>query len=199
MMLFASDVLSRSPGAVVIFDVKSTTHLPRIVKERGGRPLMWKTGHSLIKAKMKEVGALLAGEMSGHIFFKERWFGFDDGLYAGARLLEVLSRDTRPPSSVFADLPDAVNTPEIRVDLPEGENYRLMQTLVHTRFAAAEVNTIDGLRADFEDGWGLVRASNSMPALVLRFEARTPQALRRIQDEFRRALLEASPTLKLPF
>ncbi|CAK0765012.1 phosphomannomutase / phosphoglucomutase [Gammaproteobacteria bacterium] len=201
MMLFAEDLLSRNPGATVVFDVKSSAHLPRIIKQQGGRPVMWKTGHSLIKAKMKEVGALFAGEMSGHLFFKERWFGFDDGLYAGARLLELLSSNERPPNNVFADLPDAVSTPELRVDLPEGESNRLMKSLAlaRTRLTGAEITNIDGLRADFEEGWGLVRASNTTPSLVFRFEARTPQGLRRIQDEFRRMLLEAGPGLKLPF
>ena len=201
MMLFAGDLLSRNPGATVVFDVKSSTHLPRVITKYGGHPLMWKTGHSLIKAKMKEVGALLGGEMSGHIFFKERWFGFDDGLYAGARLLELLSRNEHSPTDVFAGLPDAVSTPELRLYLPEGESDRLMKALAltRTRLTGAKITSIDGLRADFEEGWGLVRASNTAPSLVFRFEARTPQVLRRIQDEFRRILLEVGPGLKLPF
>lgn len=201
MLLFSADLLSRNPGATIIFDVKCTAHLPRVIKKHGGQPLMWKTGHSLIKAKMKEVGSLLAGEMSGHIFFKERWFGFDDGIYAGARLLELLSHDLRTPSNVFADLPDAVSTAELRVDLPEGENNRLMKSLAlaRTRITGCEITYIDGLRADFEKGWGLVRASNTTPSLVFRFEATTQKDLRNIQDEFRRMLLEVGPGLKLPF
>ncbi|CAK0778733.1 phosphomannomutase / phosphoglucomutase [Gammaproteobacteria bacterium] len=202
MMLFAGDFLPRNPGATVVFDVKSSPHLPRTIKKYGGRPLMWKTGHSLIKAKMKEAGALLGGEMSGHIFFKERWFGFDDGLYAGARLLELLSHHEHPPTDVFAKLPDAaISTPELRLDLPEGESNRLMKALAltRTRITGAEITNIDGLRADFEEGWGLVRASNTTPSLVFRFEASTPQTLRRVQDEFRRILLEVGPGLKLPF
>ncbi len=201
MMLFARDLLPQHPGATIVFDVKSSAHLAEVIKKHGGRPLMWKTGHSLIKAKMKEVDAIFAGEMSGHLFFKERWFGFDDGLYAGARLLELLSRDERSPSSVFATLPSGIHTPELRLDLPKGENERIMDAIDKTRarLSGATVTRMDGLRADFEEGWGLVRASNTTPSLVFRFEARTPQALRRIQDEFRHILLEAGPGLKLPF
>ncbi|CAK0773914.1 phosphomannomutase / phosphoglucomutase [Gammaproteobacteria bacterium] len=201
MMLFAEDVLSRNPGSTVVFDVKSSSHLARIIKKHGGRPLMWKTGYSLIRAKMKEVGALLAGEINGHYFFKERWFGFDDGLYAGARLLELVSHDQRAPGSLFADLPDTVTTPELRLDLPEGESKRLMKSLAvaRTRISGAEITHVDGLRADFEEGWGLVRSSSATPSLIFRFEANNPRILRRIQDEFRRILLEVGPGLKLPF
>ncbi|MDE2089730.1 MAG: phosphomannomutase/phosphoglucomutase [Gammaproteobacteria bacterium] len=200
LMLFAMDVLSRNPGAEIIYDVKSSRNLARVVSETGGRPLMWKTGHSLIKAKMKETGALLAGEMSGHVFFKERWYGFDDGLYAAARLLEILSSDPRTSSQVFASLPDSVNTPELTVAMAEGEQYRFMQRLLSSaRFEGAKLSTIDGLRADFEHGWGLVRASNTTPSLVLRFEADDPESLRRIQDEFRRQMQAVDAKLQLPF
>jgi phosphomannomutase/phosphoglucomutase len=161
---------------------------------------MWKTGHSFMKARMKETGALLAGEMSGHIFFKERWFGFDDALYAAARLLEVLSNDHRNSSRVFAALPGGVSTPELNLPLAEGAPQRFMDGfLANAQFADAEVTTIDGLRADFPDGWGLVRASNTTPCLVLRFEADDQEALMRIQDQFRQAMLATDPGLTLPF
>jgi phosphomannomutase/phosphoglucomutase len=200
LMLLAIDVLGRNPGATIIYDVKCSRHLERIITEHGGQPLMWKTGHSLIKAKIKESGALLAGEMSGHIFFKERWFGFDDALYAAARLLEILGNDYRTSSTVFADLPDSVNTPELNVSMGEGEPQRYMERLLGVaRFEGARITTIDGLRADFADGWGLVRASNTTPVLVLRFEADDQDALQRIQGEFRRVMLQVAPNLSLPF
>ena len=200
MMLYAKDVLSRNPGAEIIFDIKCSTHLARVIREAGGQPLMWKTGHSLVKAKMKETGAPLAGEMSGHIFFKERWYGFDDALYTAARLLEILARDTRSSSEVFAELPNAISTPELKIELQEGEQLPfVVRLLEHAKFPGAEITTIDGLRADFKDGWGLVRASNTTPSLVLRFEADTTAAMQRIQDQFRIILLELDPKLKLPF
>ncbi len=200
LMLFAMDVLSRHPGSDIIFDVKCSRHLERIITENGGRPLMWKTGHSLIKAKIKETGAQLAGEMSGHIFFRERWFGFDDALYAAARLLEILSADSRTTKSVFAALPDSINTPELNVRMNDREHFRFMQRLLTSaRFDGARLSTIDGLRADFKDGWGLVRASNTTPSLVLRFEADNQQALERIENQFRRLMLELEPNLTLPF
>ncbi|ROR34478.1 phosphomannomutase/phosphoglucomutase [Inmirania thermothiophila] len=200
LMLFAVDLLRRQPGAAVIYDVKCSRHLRRVIAEHGGQPMMWKTGHSLIKAAMRKTGALLAGEMSGHFFFKERWFGFDDGLYAAARLLEVLAADARSPEEVFAALPDSVTTPELRVDLAEGEQYAFIDRLLaEASFPEAEVSTIDGLRADFPDGFGLVRASNTTPCLVLRFEGDSPQALRRIQETFRKAILAVRPDLELPF
>ena len=200
LMLLAMDVLSRNPGGDIIYDVKCSRHLDRIIREHGGRPLMWKTGHSLIKAKMRETGALLAGEMSGHTFFKERWFGFDDGLYTAARLLEILSNDPRSTHKVFAALPDSVNTPELNVRMAEGEHHRFMVRLLEqAHFDKARISTIDGLRADFEDGWGLVRASNTTPCLVLRFEADDEKSLQRIQEQFRSLLLGLEPGLKLPF
>ena len=200
LMLFAADVLSRNPGGEIIFDVKCTRNLAPWIRAHGGKATMWKTGHSLIKAKMKASGALLAGEMSGHVFFKERWYGFDDGMYAGARLLEYLSGQPAV-SAVFERLPDSVNTPELQVKLKEGENYALVEKLQKSaRFPdAREVVTIDGLRVEYEDGFGLARSSNTTPVLVLRFEADNDAALKRIQEDFRRVLLEARPDAKLPF
>ena len=200
MMLFAMDVLSRNPGAQIIYDVKCSRHLAGIISEHGGEPLMWCTGHSLVKAKMKETGALLAGEMSGHIFFKERWYGFDDALYSAARLLEILANDHRSSSEVFAELPDSINTPELNVAMAEGEPAAFMEKLLNSaHFEGAQVATIDGLRAEFDHGWGLVRASNTTPCLVLRFEADDELALHRIQEEFRRVMLQVNPELALPF
>ncbi|WP_031434753.1 phosphomannomutase/phosphoglucomutase [Methylomarinum vadi] len=200
MMLFAKDVLASKPATEVIFDVKCSRHLGDQIIKYGGRPLMWKTGHSLIKAKLKETGASLAGEMSGHIFFNDRWFGFDDGLYAAARVIEILSADTRSSSEVFASLPDSVNTPEITIAMPEGENIRFVEQLSSTaKFPNANVLNIDGIRVEFEDGWGLIRASNTTPSLVARFEADDQQALKRIQEQFKQLLLSLKPDLSLPF
>jgi phosphomannomutase/phosphoglucomutase len=200
LMLFAADVLSRNPGAEIIFDVKSTRNLFSWIKERGGRPVMWKTGHSFIKKKLKESGAPLAGEMSGHVFFKERWYGFDDGLYAGARLLEILSRES-DPGAILEALPDALSTPELHLKLAEGENYALMDKLkASARFdGAREVITIDGLRVEYADGFGLARSSNTTPVVVLRFEADDAAALKRIQEDFRRAILAVKKDAALPF
>ncbi|MEW5943118.1 MAG: phosphomannomutase/phosphoglucomutase [Pseudomonadota bacterium] len=200
LMLFAADVLSRNPGAEIIFDVKSTRKLFSWIRERGGKPLLWKTGHSFIKAKMKETGALLAGEMSGHIFFKERWYGFDDGLYAGARMLEYLSKQADINATLHG-LPDTVNTPELQIKMQEGEHYALIEKLQKTaKFPnAQEVITLDGLRVEYADGFGLMRPSNTTPVIVLRFEADNKAALKRIQEEFRAVLLAAAPGLGLPF
>ena len=200
LMLFAADMLKRNPGAEVIFDVKSTRNLFAWIRAHGGKPTLWKTGHSLIKAKLKETGALLAGEMSGHMFFKERWYGFDDGLYAGARLLEILST-TGEPTAVLKALPNSLSTPELNVKLEEGENHRLIETLQSSaRFTdAREVITLDGLRVEYADGFGLMRASNTTPVIVLRFEADDPAALKRIQEDFRRVLLGAKADAALPF
>ena len=200
LMLFAADVLSRNPGAQIIYDVKCTRNLVPWIRERGGVPLMWKTGHSLIKAKLKETGAPLAGEMSGHIFFKERWYGFDDGLYAGARLLEILSKVANPSAELEA-LPDSINTPELQIKLKEGENFALIDKLQQSaRFdGAQEIITIDGLRVEYPDGFGLARSSNTTPVIVLRFEADSATALTRIQEAFRTAILRAAPEASLPF
>ena len=200
LRLLAKDVLARNPGAQIIYDVKCSRNVATVVAEYGGEPLMWATGHSLIKAKMKETGALLAGEMSGHIFFKERWFGFDDGPYSAARLLEILANDARSSSDVFAELPNSVNTPELNVPMAEGEPPLFMEKLLNSaHFENARIATIDGMRVEFERGWGLVRASNTTPCLVLRFEADDELALSAIQDEFRRVMLQADPNLSLPF
>ena len=200
LMLFADDVLSRNPGAEIIFDVKSTRNLFTWIRARGGRPLLWKTGHSFIKAKMRETGALLAGEMSGHVFFKERWYGFDDGLYAGARLLEYLSKQP-DINATLHDLPDTVNTPELNIHMAEGEHYALMERLQKSaRFPdAQEIITLDGLRVEYADGFGLARPSNTTPVIVLRFEADNVEALNRIQNDFRRVIGETAPGLALPF
>ncbi len=200
LMLFARDVLSRAPGGTVIYDVKCTGHLAGQIEQAGGRPMMWKTGHSLIKAKMKELDAPLAGEMSGHFFFQERWYGFDDGLYAGARLLEILAGQDQPADELFASLPKGVSTPELKVAMAEGEHYRFMAEFSQdVQFQGARISTIDGVRADWPDGWGLVRCSNTTPCLVLRFDADNPEALTRIQEQFRQRLLARDPTLELPF
>jgi phosphomannomutase / phosphoglucomutase len=198
--LFAQDVLSRVPGGQIIYDVKCSRNVAAQVRAHGGEPLMWRTGHSLVKAKLRETGAPLAGEMSGHIFFKERWYGFDDGLYAGARLLEILSRVADPNATLEA-LPDSPTTPELQLKCAEGENFSIMKALqAGGGFEAAqEIITIDGVRAEYADGFGLARPSNTTPVIVLRFEADTAQALARIQGDFRAALLKVKPDAVLPF
>ena len=200
LMMFAADVLERNAGATIIYDVKSTRNLKPWIEQHGGKPLLWKTGHSFIKAKLKETGAALAGEMSGHVFFKERWYGFDDGMYAGARLLEILSCSNDPSAALHA-LPDAISTPELQIKLNEGENYTLIAGMQKTaRFEGAqEVNTIDGLRVEYADGFGLARSSNTTPVIVLRFEADNAAALKRIQEDFRRVILAAKPDAQLPY
>ena len=201
MMLYAQDVLSRNPGAEVIYDVKSSRNLAKYIENHGGKATMWKTGHSFIKNKMKETGALLAGEMSGHIFFKERWFGFDDGLYAAARMLEILSADVRPVSEIFNELPNDVSTPEITVHLDEdGAQHAFVEKFIaESNFSGAKLSTIDGVRADFDDGWGLVRASNTTPSLVIRFEAETEEKLKHIKQIFKEQIHTIDPTISLPF
>lgn len=200
MMVFAGDVLTRNPHSIIIFDVKCSSHLATLIKRQGGQPLMWKTGHSFIKGKMHETGALLAGEMSGHIFFKERWYGFDDGLYAGARLLEILARDTNSCSHLFNELPNSVNTPELKIAIPEAQKFQFIAQFVQqAHFNEATITSLDGIRADFDDGWGLLRASNTTPYLIMRFEAIDHKALQRIQQQFRSQLLAIEPGLALPF
>ena len=200
LILYAQDILARQPGATVIFDVKCSRHVAKAVREAGGQPLMWQTGHSLIKAKLAETGAPLAGEMSGHIFFKERWYGFDDGLYTGARLLEILSGHA-DPSAVLEALPQDISTPELKLEMQEGEPHALIARLQKDgRFpTASEIITIDGVRAEYADGFGLARPSNTTPVVVLRFEADNEAALERIKGEFRAALSELKPGLQLPF
>ena len=200
LMLFAADVLSRNPGAQIIYDVKCTRLLAPWIGRHGGRPLIWKTGHSLIKAKLAETGAPLAGEMSGHTFFRERWYGFDDALYAGARLLEILSREANASAALEA-LPDAPSTPELQWRLAEGEPHALVAKLQAARpFPGAQsILAIDGVRVEYADGFGLARASNTTPVIVLRFEGDTPAALERIQREFRAVLQPLKPDAPLPF
>jgi len=200
LMLFAEDVLSRVPGGQIIYDVKCTRNLAGWIRDRGGEPVMWNTGHALVKAKLKETGAPLAGEMSGHVFFKERWYGFDDGLYAGARLLEILS--ARPDANAaLKALPDAVSTPELNIKMNEGEPFELVERLREQAGfdGAREVITIDGVRVEYEDGFGLARPSNTTPVVVLRFEADSEAAIARIQAEFRKAIEAVWPGVTLPF
>jgi phosphomannomutase/phosphoglucomutase len=200
LMLFAQDVLTRNPGAAVIYDVKCTGQLAEIILRAGGSPVMWKTGHSLIKAKMREEDAALAGEMSGHFFFAERWYGFDDGIYSAARLLEILALRDEPPQEVFDELPKGISTPELKISMKEGDHYLFMEKFrERAKFPGARVTTIDGVRADYKDGWGLVRCSNTTPSLVLRFDASNKDAIERIQDTFRAQLLAVDANLSLPF
>lgn len=200
MMLFSKDVLALKPGAQIIYDIKCSRHLGEQIVKNGGRPLMWKTGHSFMKEKMNETGAALAGEMSGHFFFNDRWFGSDDAIYAASRLIEILSADTRSSAEVFSDFPNSENTPEYTVELTEQESLSIMDTLsTEESFTEGKIIKIDGIRVEFLDGWGLVRSSNSMPALTLRFEADNIKALERIQDQFKTLLVKIKPDIQLPF
>jgi phosphomannomutase/phosphoglucomutase len=201
LMLLAADILSRHPGTDIVFDVKCSRHLAEEIRRAGGRPIMWRSGHAALKAKLRDSGALLAGELSGHLIFKERWFGFDDALYAGARLIEVLSRDRRPTNEVFAALPGGLATPEFALPLAEGEPQRIMQTVMRLadRLDGVMVIRIDGLRAEFDQGFGLVRASNTQPQLTFRFEGDDAEALEKIQALFRRLMEKAAPGLSMPF
>ena len=197
MMLYARSVLARHPGEGIVFDVKCSGKLAEIIRQAGGEPVMWKTGHSLIKEKLRETGAPLAGEMSGHLFFNDRWYGFDDAIYAAARLLEILAGDGRRASEVFGELPEPVSTPEIRLDLEEGQPHRLMEALMGQAeaFDDARITTIDGLRVDFDDGWGLVRASNTQPCLVMRFEGVDQAALGHIRERFEGLIRDAGQSV----
>ena len=200
LMLFAADVLQRNPGAVVLYDVKCTGHLAAHILRHGGSPLMWKTGHSLIKAKMAETGAELAGEMSGHFFFAERWYGFDDGIYAAARLLEIMDGSAHAPSELLESVVDGVSTPELKLQVPGDDAHGFVERFrAIARFEGARASTIDGLRVDWPDGWGLVRASNTTPVVVMRFDADSNAAMARIQQVFRDQLLAVEPALQLPF
>ena len=200
LMVLAKDVLSRNPGAEIIFDVKCSKHLKKIIEDNDGKPLMWKTGHSFIKSKMKEVNSLLAGEMSGHIFFKERWYGFDDAIYSGARLIEVLLNAKAKPTEYFAAIPNSIATHELRINLAESEHKAFMGELESKmKIEGAEVITIDGFRIEFDNGWGLIRPSNTTPCLVARFEADNPEALSALQSKFREMLHSVNPNLKIPF
>jgi len=200
MILFARDVLERNPGAEIIYDVKCSRNLATEIEAAGGKATMWRTGHSFIKAKLRETGAALGGEMSGHIFIKDRWYGFDDGVYAGARLLEILSKKSETPQQVFDALPDSVNTPELRMEFAEGEHYSFMEKLKEVaEFPNGEISTIDGLRVDYADGFGLIRPSNTTPILVIRFEADSEAAIRAIQDDFRKAVHQVDASQSTPF
>lgn len=200
MMLLAMDVLDRVPGATIIYDVKCTGHLAKVIEEAGGKAVMYKTGHSLIKARMKEIGSPFAGEMSGHFFFGEGWYGVDDGIYAAARLLKILAGNEAPPEAILNSLPTSYSTPELKVGMQEGENHLFIDALqAQARFEGAKVSTIDGVRADFADGWGLVRASNTTPILVVRFDGESEEALKRIKNVFRARMLAVNPDLELPF
>ncbi|WP_110675213.1 phosphomannomutase/phosphoglucomutase [Salinicola sp. RZ23] len=201
LMAFAEDMLERNPGARVIFDIKCTGHLPRRIERAGGEPEMWRTGHSLIKARMRETGAQLGGEMSGHIFIKERWYGFDDGLYAAARLLEILAGQSRDANAFFADYPQDPSTPELNVAVSDETKFAIVARLAENGdFGPDGVKTsLDGIRVDYPDGWGLCRASNTTPMLVLRFEGQDQAALERIQGYFRHALEAVVPDATLPF
>lgn len=206
LMLFVEDILSQQPGSQVVFDVKSSRHLAPWIRQHGGKPVIWKTGHSLMKAKIKETGAAIGGELSGHLFFNDcvagtpRWFGFDDGLYSAARLLELVSRSP-DANAVLEALPDSLNTPELQIAMQEGEPHAFIAQLQQAaQFpGAVEVITIDGLRVEYADGFGLIRASNTTPVLTLRFEADDNAALTRIQQTFKQLLLSAHPDLKIPF
>jgi len=200
LMLFARDVVSRNPGADVLYDVKCSRRLAGVISQAGGRPVMWKTGHSLMKAKMRETGALLAGEMSGHIFFAERWYGFDDGLYAAARLLEILGIEDRHSDEVFEDFPEDISTPELNIEVTEASKFGIVERLsAQGEFDDGSISTIDGVRVEYGDGWGLCRASNTTPALVLRFEAESEEALARIKTVFREQLRQVAPELNVTF
>ncbi|MGB0495092.1 MAG: phosphomannomutase/phosphoglucomutase [Kangiellaceae bacterium] len=200
MMLYSMDVLSRNPGADIIYDVKCTKNLAKIISSHGGKPIMWKTGHSLVKAKMHEVGAALAGECSGHIFFKERWYGFDDALYTAARLLEILAGDDRNSTDLFSSLPDSLVTPELNVSLADDKKHDFVKKLVKQgAFGKGKLIAIDGARVEFQDGWGLVRASNTTPNLVIRFEADNEEAMERIKTMFKQQMLMIDSSLVLDF
>lgn len=201
MMLFARDLLSRSPGIDIIFDVKCSRALPALIRRLGGRPLMWKTGHSLIKAKLRETSAPLAGEMSGHLFFADRWYGVDDGLYAAARLLEILSLEQQDADTVFSKFKTGLTTPELNVDTTEEAKFRIVEQLCQQAdsFSGGSATTLDGLRVDFPDGWGLIRASNTTPKLVARFEGKDEAALERIKKQFHQLLASVDGSLTIPF
>jgi phosphomannomutase/phosphoglucomutase len=200
LMLFAKDILARNPGADVLFDVKCSRQLNQVISSYGGRPIMWKTGHSPMKAKMEETQALIGGEYSGHIFIKDRWYGFDDGIYAMARLLEIITLRDQNIDDIFAGFPQLHATPEIKINISDQDKFGLIKKLAETGdFANGALTTIDGLRVDYTKGWGLVRASNTSPALTLRFEAESPEALEKIQQIFKRELIKVDANLHIDF
>ncbi len=200
LILYAIDILARNPGSEIIYDIKCSRHVAKQIAEYGGQPTMWKTGHSLVKAKLKEAGAPLAGEMSGHMFFKERWYGFDDGIYTGARLLEIIAKDDRDSASIFADIPQDTSTPEINVAMADDKKFAFVEKLVQQGdFAGAKKITIDGLRVEYPEGWGLVRCSNTTPNLVLRFEANDTTSLEKVKTIVKTEMKKFEPTLELNF
>jgi phosphomannomutase/phosphoglucomutase len=199
MMLFSEEILKRNPGAEIIFDVKCSRLLAKVIEEAGGKATMWRTGHSLIKQKIKQSGALLGGEMSGHIFFKERWYGFDDALYSAARLLEILTNTDETADFLFNQYPEDISTPELNITVTDENKFDIVAALQEKSFPGGNANTIDGIRVDYPDGWGLIRASNTTPVLVLRFEAETEAALLRIRSEFEQKLHEVDSSLVIPY
>jgi phosphomannomutase/phosphoglucomutase len=200
LMLYAQDVLSRNPGADVVFDVKCSRQLSTLITDLGGRPVLWKTGHAFMKEKMQETGALLGGEFSGHMFFGERWYGFDDGIYAAGRLAEIISTHGDNLDDAIAKFPTTSNTPEIIIPVADDYKFELVNRIINnTDFPSGKVTTLDGLRVDFSNGWGLVRASNTGPALTARFEADTPENLKKVQDEFRTQIAQIDPAIELNF
>ena len=200
MMLYSADVLSRKKNSKIVFDVKSTKLLPDYIKQNDGIPIMCRTGHSFIKMKMKETDAMLGGEMSGHIFFKERWYGFDDGIYTGARMLEIISNHNLSSSKLFSNLPSLYSTPELNISVnKDGTQHDFMKKFaINAKFPNAKISRIDGLRVDYENGWGLIRASNTMPYLVMRFEANTKKELYKIQEKFREEIFKIDSNLEMP-
>lgn len=201
LMLFARELLAVNPGATIIYDVKCSRDVEQEIVNSGGIACMWNTGHSLIKAKIRETGAMLAAEMSGHMFFNDRWYGFDDALYAAARLIEILSQHSATAAEIFAQFPEQVSTPELSVAVTEQNKFSIMEDLFNTATFSQphKIITIDGMRVEFPNGWGLVRPSNTTPKLVVRFEAKTIEALNNIKDQFRAALLQVDSELALPF
>lgn len=199
MMLFSEEILKRNPGAEIIFDVKCSRLLAKVIEEAGGKATMWRTGHSLIKQKIKQSGALLGGEMSGHIFFKERWYGFDDALYSAARLLEILTNTDETADFLFNQYPEDISTPELNITVTDENKFDIVAALQEKSFPGGNANIIDGIRVDYPDGWGLIRASNTTPVLVLRFEAETETALLRIRSEFEQKLHEVDSSLVIPY
>ena len=199
LMLFAQDVIARQPGAEIVFDVKCSRHLGAVIERLGGRPCMWRTGHSHIKARLRETGAPLGGEFSGHICFADRWYGFDDALYAAARFIELLGANGNDADALFRNCPEGLSTPEIKIETREDAKFRIIEALARDAdFGAGKRTTIDGVRVDYEDGWGLIRASNTSPMLTLRFEADEPAALERIQGVFQAQLAAIDSKLALP-
>ena len=198
MMLFSQSLLAQSPGATIVFDVKCSRNLAILIRKAGGNPIMWRTGHSHIKAKIRETQALLGGEFSGHICFADNWYGFDDAVYSAARFLEVLDQTEKGVDEIFANFPKSISTPEIKIMTHDDKKFEIISRLANQRFPSAKVNYIDGIRADYEDGWGLIRASNTSPVLSLRFEADNTKALKRIKNDFRDKLAKTDSTLTFP-